>query len=58
VKYGPPQKQHWSFLQGIVKNPIAKAAIGTVIAEGDAVVKKFAEFNGAEFNKHRTSKSF
>lgn len=36
----PGAKTALELLQGIVKNPIAKAAIGVVIAAGDAVSSK------------------
>ncbi len=36
----PGAKKALELLQGIVKNPIAKAAIGIVIAAGDAVSSK------------------
>lgn len=35
----PNAKKGLEVLQGIIKNPIAKAAIGIVIAAGDAVSK-------------------
>jgi len=36
----PGAKKALELLQGLVKNPIAKAAIGIVIAAGDAVASK------------------
>jgi hypothetical protein len=36
----PSAKEALTFLQNMVKNPIAKAAIGIVIAAGDAVSKQ------------------
>ena len=36
----PGGKQALQALQGIIKNPIAKGAIGIVIAAGDAVAAK------------------
>ena len=38
-KLWPPAKQALELLQSMVKNPIAKAAIGIVIAAGDAISK-------------------
>ena len=38
-KIWPQAKEGLDVLQGIIKNPIAKAAIGIVIAAGDAVSK-------------------
>ncbi len=37
----PAAKQGLTLLQGIVKNPIAKADIGIVIAAGDAVASQY-----------------
>ena len=39
-KAWPSVKSGLQLLQGIIKNPIAKAAIGIVIAAGDAVSKE------------------
>ena len=36
----PSAKSALELLQGIIKNPIAKAAVGVVIAAGDAVASK------------------
>jgi len=36
----PGAKKALELLQGIIKNPIAKGAIGIVIAAGDAVASK------------------
>jgi len=36
----PGAKTALELLQGIIKNPIAKAAVGIVIAAGDAVATK------------------
>lgn len=38
-KVWPEAKQALTLLQAIIKNPIAKAAIGIVIGAGDAVAK-------------------